>query len=283
MIIIHREMAFVIPPSKLDTIKTVPMTSRVNELPLLSLGHHSCLIKAREKLASVAELPGMNDILKVLHSYHMDGEDVNILELNETLQEAFYLHKGKEALPKTATMVGDEGKLPFLVSHLPGKLKIKVLPPNVKSLMSKLKKGEKKTDLFVVTGVEDPVTALVIGLSAGSNNVCVKLSDYPLTQTLLALLSIYSHCFESVSLYRPLVVSPFQARATVFVIAKGMKGDVFSDIQPLIDKVSTATEKEYVVNTFSDLTVPSETKAAVLSSNIKMIARDVCLIEDLYK
>lgn len=269
--------------SKTEMMEPEPSISRVQEYPLLSLGYHNLLAKAREKLASIAELPNMNDIIKSLHSYFIENEDEYSLELIETLQEGFYFSND---IPKTATMIGPESKLPFVVSFLPGKKKmsVKFLPPSIKMITSKMKKSTAKpSDLIVVTGISDPIVSLILGLYCNTKYVCVKLTDYVLTTSVLKLVSMYCEKFNHVYLYRPLAASPYQARASVFLIARERLSNMDATFQVLVDKATALSDKECLIDLFPEYKVSDNMVERILEINMTMISKDISALNDLYR
>lgn len=255
-----------------------PKASKVQELPLVTLGYHNLMTKARGKLASVAQLPGVKEFLDVVHPYqpHDDYKEYTStnLELRELLTENEDIISPP---PKSVLHVGDPSSFTDI-----SKRKVDTIEADIKKVSASMKKSG-TADLLFVTGFDDPVTTLTIGNFSSANRLCLRLSDYCLTNTTLGLLVFLQHRYKNVRLYRPLICSPFHGRSTVYVIATDLQRKTVPQvINTLMTKLVAVATKNFVVDTFIDMEVLPVTKESLFRANTDMISRDVKAITELY-
>lgn len=272
-------LLFPLPKTEFPDGEPETMVSRTQEPPLVSLGHHSLLIRAREKLQAVAD---STDLVRALEHYNIAEEDPLVLELIEVFTES------KKALFKTglkmSACVGNEELVGHALLRV-GKVKCKSLGGlvSVKNIFSRIKRQAKAPELLVVTGFDNPTTALLSGLLSGAKAMCIRLSDYPLSKSMLALMAYTTSLYDSVSIYRPSITSMYQVRAATYLIATGVGGKTVPEqLVQLGEKYASLTEKQTL---YIDLPegVEETLRDAVLQANQTMIARDITAIGQLYK
>lgn len=260
-----------------DTFEPHIRLSKSAEIPLITLGYHNLLSKARDKLASIANLPGIHDILQVVYPYQIDKEYEDYssknLELREVLTENKQLFS---PLPKNVLHIGDKSSFKDLSSK-----KVDIIAPDVKKIQAELKKAG-STDLLFITGFDDPVITLTVGNISNANRLCLRLSDYCMTRTTMALVAFLQNRYQNVKLYRPLISSPFQGRATIYVVATKLNTHKVPPVlTTLMSKLVSSYEKHHVIDAFLNFDVPSVCKEALFEANTRMIARDIKSINEL--
>jgi hypothetical protein len=243
-----------------------PLTSRFSELPLLSLGYHTLLGKARDKLYSISELAGVHDIIQKIQPYYFEEEaDSIFLELRETLAEYKACTKGV----KNCLVITQDAKITrAFKGYLPSS-GVKTTDKHTKL---------RKSDLLVITGIQDNPTALTLGCHGDNKNVVVRLYEYPLFSTSFRLLAVLTSCFEEVKLYRPKVTSPFQVNGIVYVI--GIKRKQTCDLENIIKVFSPKTN---IVDIVTDYEPNQAFKEALQKANIEFVSSNILAIESMYK
>lgn len=246
--------------------------SKFRELPLISLGFHSLLLRARERLSSVVELAGIDNVLSALHPIHVDEKtSLLFLEMCEIVHEAPELIKSVKSCVLIANKSNDLEAL-FKSKKISTRL---VQPDGFKKWKKPVGGG-----LCVVTGVEDPVLSLLCGILSGAANVCVRLEEFPFYKTALRLITIMSSLFASVNLYRPQVTTPLQNRGTVYVLATGRVKTEY-DGASLFQEVA-AMNGMHIVDCFTSVIIPKPVRDQVAAFNHQHVAKIIVDIERAY-
>lgn len=269
-------------PEASAAIKEIPTSSfglsKYDEFPMISLGHHHYLTRARHRMDELKLFPSIEELKDLVHSYSLPETSKKYRRSFLELKELSLPSKPGSVLavcPPEEEKSIKEALQSTSIKHLSS-------GNNLKSVLQSLKKTKKPADTVVLDlGTEArTLVPLTIGLFVRPKNLILKLHDYVKTRSQIRLLYLLSRVYTKVSLSKPLVVPDVES--IIYIVATGVRSTARACDEKLLVEKLCSVDRMHVVHAFPDLEVPSDYIDGVSTIQRKFIAREIKGVTSLH-
>lgn len=257
------------------------ITSKTPELQMISLGYHIIWDQTLQKLEAIREVASNKEILNSclpLYSHEEDGAKYpHKMECSELFKEC--------AIPSPDLVIGDEADSKSV--SLASKSSVKnVWAPTPKTLLTKLKNTKTKIPKsIIIMAIPHSPSALCMALATGAANVVIRLHDFVMKQSEIALLTLLAKQYTSVQVFKPIVSGTANEGASVYIVCRQLRSKddkVLTKLGKDIFEHFTTSSKSHYNSILPEFSIDEEFKQAVSDLNKEIMVKEISDINDIY-